>query len=88
MIPAGLVQQLEHCARLDGTDVASFAVVGTRDARLLLEAVELADVLLWMRRQARAQRLTMSHVRRALARPRRETIREFRRELRQRSKCQ
>lgn len=88
MIPRGLVQQLERCASLGPQDVGGFAIVHTRDARVLVEALELADVLLWMRRRARQRQLTVGHMQRLLMSPRRETLRQMRREARQeKAKC-
>lgn len=83
-----LRKQLEECARLSSTDVAAWTPVGHRDATVILESMEIAEVVITMRRWARQRRLTVATMTRLLARPTMNEVRLIRREERQRSKCQ
>lgn len=88
MIPHALAEQLRECARLNPTDVTAWTTIHSRDAGVLVHAIELADVLLWLRRRAARRRLTVAEMGRVLSAPSMDTIRQIRREARQeKAKC-
>lgn len=79
--------RLQECARLGASDVTAFAQVGHHDAQVILESMEIAEVVITMRRWAKRRQLTHGTMTRLLARPTMNEVRLIRREQRQRSEC-